>query len=687
LEPAEADTKMAERGSLFMTSTAVEVAIGPTFGSLSHPRVLSKTDFYVPEIDGLRAIAVGTVMTYHLNFTASLLPGGFVGVDIFFVISGYVVSASLGRDAGRSLLDLLQRFYSRRILRIVPALLACLLATIAASILFIPNAWLSDTNYKTALYAFFGMSNFVLLGADSYFSPRPEFNPFTHTWSLAVEEQFYLFFPLIFFVWNRFKDGTGVVGLAATGLLTGLSIVSFIFMWWMGGVNQDAAFYLLPSRFWELGIGAILFQVQCSGKSPIASATHARRALTSGAVLVLAAALFADRLAFPFPWAVPAAVGALLIIAAVSTERASPSPVARVLRSRPMIFVGKISYSLYLWHWPVYTLMRWTVGLESLSTIIMAVGLSLVFAYLSYTVLERPIRRAGWIIVQPKSLVVAGGLAAMVLSWETARVAIGKQYRLSMSVVMRDSAKWYPYVAGIVGCFPEFASETIEGTFVNVMRPGLGPDCSRRHLFVVGDSHAGAYTAMLSLLAAQDGVDVRLYQRPGCSFANLLRPTAPDCVSFVRSSANDVVRRGAPGDVVFLAALRMNRLSDDSGSFIATHAADLPAHSDADRRLAYEEAAELIDEFSKKGLRVIIEAPKPVFKAHTFRCSDWFNAGNPACRGGLTIAREELLEYRKPVMNSLAALSSVYPQLVGPVPDTLPAGPLPSSHRDWSVVF
>jgi peptidoglycan/LPS O-acetylase OafA/YrhL len=593
-----------------------------------------------------------------------------------------VVSASLGREAGRSLLDLLQRFYSRRILRIVPALLACLLATIAASILFIPNAWLSDTNYKTALYAFFGMSNFVLLGGDSYFSPRPEFNPFTHTWSLAVEEQFYLFFPLIFFVWNRFKDGTGVVGLAATGLLTGLSIVSFIFMWWMSGVNQDAAFYLLPSRFWELGIGAILFQVQCSGKSPIASATHARRALTSGAVLILVAALFADRLAFPFPWAVPAAVGALLIIAAVSTVRASPSPVARVLRSRPMAFVGKISYSLYLWHWPVYTLMRWTVGLEGLSTMITAVGLSLVFAYLSYTVLERPIRRAGWIIVQPKSLIVIGGLAAMVLSWETARVAIGKQYRFSMSVVMRDSAKWYPYGTDTAGCPLELADETTGGTSIEIMRPGRGPGCSgmpQRHLFVVGDSHAGAYGAMLRLLAAQDGVDVRLYTRSGCSFANLLRPTAPDCVSFVRTSANDVVRRGAPGDVVFLAALRMNRLGDQWGSFTATRVADLTtsAQFDADRRLAYEEAAELIDEFSKKGLRVIFEAPKPVFKAPTFRCSDWFNAGNPICRGGLTIGREELLEYRKPVMNSLAALSSVYPQLViwDPFPILCPQNP------------
>jgi peptidoglycan/LPS O-acetylase OafA/YrhL len=552
-----------------MTSTEGEVAIKSSFESISRPRALSDTGFYVPEIDGLRAIAVGTVMLYHLNFNASLTPGGFVGVDVFFVISGYVVSASLGRDAGRSLLDLLQRFYSRRILRIVPALLACLLATVAASILFIPIAWLSDTNYKTALYAFFGMSNFVLLGIDSYFSPRPEFNPFTHTWSLAVEEQFYLFFPLIFFVWSRFKDGEGVLRFGARGLLTGLSIVSFIFMWWVSGVNQEAAFYLLPSRFWELGIGAILFQVQCSGKSPVASATHARRALLLGAALVLVAALFADRLAFPFPWAVPAAVGALLIIAAVSAVQASASPVAGLLRSPPMVFIGKISYSLYLWHWPVYTLVRWTVGLESLSNMVVAVGLSLLFAYLSYTLLERPIRSGRWIRVRPKSLIIAGGLAAIVLSWETSRLAIMKQYRLSVSVVMRDSTKWYPYYwANTAGCPLEYASEAIDGTSVDIMRPRCsGPP---RHLFVVGDSHAGAYTTMFSLLAGQDGVDVRLYSRPGCSFANLLQPTAPSCASFVRASANDVGRRAAPGDVVFLAALRMNRLGDQWGSFTAT---------------------------------------------------------------------------------------------------------------------
>jgi hypothetical protein len=178
--------------------------------------------------------------------------------------------------------------------------------------------------------------------------------------------------------------------------------------------------------------------------------------------------------------------------------------------------------------------------------------------------------------VQPKSLIVAGGLAAIVLSWETARLAIMKQYRLSISVVTRDSTKWYPYYWGNpAGCPLEVASEAIDGTSIIIMRPSGCSGPPPRHLFVVGDSHAGAYIPMFSLLAGQDGVDVRLYSRSYCSFANLLQPTAPNCASFVRVSADDVVRRAAPGDVVFLAALRMNRLGDEWGPFTATHVADL----------------------------------------------------------------------------------------------------------------
>jgi peptidoglycan/LPS O-acetylase OafA/YrhL len=639
-----------------------------TARTVSQPHTLSDAGFYVPEIDGLRAIAVGTVMLYHLN--AALMPGGFIGVDVFFVISGYVVTASLGRDAGRSLLDLLQRFYARRILRIVPALMACLLVTFAFTILFIPNSWLSDTNYKTGLYAFFGMSNFALLGvADSYFAPRPEFNPFTHTWSLAVEEQFYLFFPLIFFAWSRLRNRDGIAGFIGRALLPGLTMASFVFLWWISGVNQEAAFYLLPSRFWELGVGAMLFQVQSSGRARFEPTSFTRLTLALGAALVIVAALFADRQAFPFPWAVPAVAGSLLIIAVVSTAQKLPAWIARFLSSPAMIFVGKISYPLYLWHWPVYTLMRWTVGLQGVAAMVTAIGLSFLFAYLSYTLLETPIRSGSWIRAQRKSLVVAAGLACIVLSWEAAKFAYSKQYRFAQSTVMRESTKWYPdswpFQRNATRCPVQSTTETIADVSVETMLPNCS-DLPRKRLFVVGDSHAGAYNTMFSLLAGHHGIEVRIYSRAGCSFANLANPGTPECRDFVRAAAHAVAEMSSPDDVIFLPALRLHRLGDQSGPYSEDHVIEstFSARAADQRRMAYDEAAELIGHLSKKGASMIIEAPKPVFKSQAYRCSDWFNAGNPACQGGLTMARETLLEYRKPVMSSLSKLSSAFPDLI-----------------------
>jgi peptidoglycan/LPS O-acetylase OafA/YrhL len=161
---------------------------------------------YVPSIDGLRAVAVLMVMAYHLD--RHLLPGGFVGVDIFFVISGFVVMLSIYQHRFNSIFELVSYFYARRLTRIAPALIFMLLVVSLASTSFIPSAWLSDTNSKTALYAFFGVSNLLLYDqSENYFDPRTDFNPFVHTWSLGIEEQFYLVFPLMIMllVLNRFR--------------------------------------------------------------------------------------------------------------------------------------------------------------------------------------------------------------------------------------------------------------------------------------------------------------------------------------------------------------------------------------------------------------------------------------------------------------------------------------------------
>ncbi|MBV5290890.1 MAG: acyltransferase [Curvibacter lanceolatus] len=157
---------------------------------------------YRPDIDGLRAVAVLAVLVFHLR--ASALPGGFLGVDVFFVISGYVVTGSLLGQRGLGFWRLIGEFYAKRFARILPALCAVLLASALGATLLVPQSWLSELSDKTGLYAYLGLSNWVMQSnADTYFAPRAEFNPYTHTWSLGVEEQFYLLAPLLIYAFMR----------------------------------------------------------------------------------------------------------------------------------------------------------------------------------------------------------------------------------------------------------------------------------------------------------------------------------------------------------------------------------------------------------------------------------------------------------------------------------------------------
>jgi peptidoglycan/LPS O-acetylase OafA/YrhL len=215
---------------------------------------------YLPYIDGLQAVAVVSVFLYHLN--ANLLPGGFTGVDIFFVISGLVISGSVNGLEGISFGRFLANFYSRRLFRIAPALIVCLIVTALALDLFVPFARLSLANQKAGLAAFFGFSNYVLARSDNdYFSPRVDFNPFTHTWSLAVEEQFYLLFPCLFIAWLWGRRQ------ASAALFTVALIASFVCAWWLSSTNPTQAFYFGASRFWELAAGVLLFQyMELSGR-------------------------------------------------------------------------------------------------------------------------------------------------------------------------------------------------------------------------------------------------------------------------------------------------------------------------------------------------------------------------------------------------------------------------------------
>ena len=639
---------------------------------------LTSNTAYRNDIDGLRALAVVSVMLYHLS--ATLLPGGFVGVDIFFVISGFVVSASLANVATERDGHLLRFdrfvafFYARRLARIAPALILVLLTTAFFATLFVPRAWLSEFNERTGLYAFFGLSNWVLqTNVDTYFAPRAEFNPYTHTWSLGVEEQFYLVFPFLFFLWVAAQRA--LTRRLATASLIGLGIASLAGCIWAMKHAPTAAFYGIAFRFWELATGVALFQVTANGSD---TATRRRWLATVapwlGIVVISVTFLYANAVQFPWFWALPPVVGAALLIG--GTRADVTHPVRRLFAHSALVWIGKRSYSLYLWHWPVYVLLRWTTGIDQWLTQLIAIAVTFALAAASYRWIELPIRHHSALQRRTPALRVAVFLLALVAGWGLMKALFAAQPLLGLSTVSRHATDWYvtnrmPPVAGLTPlCKVDMAYRTLAGgQVISYVPTGCPVAAAPEKLFAIGDSHATAYLPMFDRLSTETGIAVSVYTAAGCGLLDLKMPMAvgraPGCIEFARAAVADVKALAKAGDVVFLASLRQWRYADQWAAFdekevLATANSDT-AKTWAQQALA--EAPEWLYPLAASGAKILFEAPKPIFKSPTFRCADWFNAGNPICRGGIVQSRADLEVLRAPILNSMRTLAAVNPAI------------------------
>lgn len=298
---------------------------------------------YRTEIDGLRAVAVAAVVLYHAGIKA--LPGGFVGVDIFFVISGYLISGIIFNDLEQARFSL-ARFYERRIRRIQPALIAMVLVVMVGyAAIYVPIDYKSLAQSVGATATF--SSNIYFFVKSGYFDPASETKPLLHTWSLAVEEQYYLLFPLL--VALLWKYGRRRINL----VLGALTVLSFALSVWQARVAPNAAFYLPFDRFWELLIGALLAH---GAAAPVRKGWPAEGLSALGLLLIIAAlVLLSPGMVFPGETALLPCVGAALVLHAGRDSRCA----AAVLGNPLMVFIGKISYSIYLWHWPLYVAIRY----------------------------------------------------------------------------------------------------------------------------------------------------------------------------------------------------------------------------------------------------------------------------------------------------------------------------------------
>ena len=338
---------------------------------------------YRADLDGMRAIAVMAVVLYHLDPT--LVPGGFVGVDVFFVLSGYFITRHIVEALKEQTFSLV-RFFDRRIRRLLPALFFMLSATsVAAFFVLLPADF--ERYVLSVIAAVFSVSNFFFWDQSGYFAPDASYEPLLHTWSLAIEEQFYLLFPaLLMWLWNRWTHRLGAV-------IAGLTILSFIYSWFATSADPDSAFYLLPSRAWELGLGVLLALGVFAAPRNLAQRNVAAAlglALVVGSIFGLDSAR-----PFPGPWAAPPCFGTALIIWAglASTDHRAGS-IGAALAIRPMVFIGLISYSLYLWHWPVFSLAGYAFGDDKdfAFNLVLLVA-SFAGAIVSWRCVEQPLRR------------------------------------------------------------------------------------------------------------------------------------------------------------------------------------------------------------------------------------------------------------------------------------------------------
>jgi peptidoglycan/LPS O-acetylase OafA/YrhL len=424
----------------------------------------------------LRAVAVLLVIAYHL--VALKIWGGFIGVDVFFVISGYLISSVILREIGELRFSLLA-FYERRIRRIFPALIVMLFVTAIFSCIYLLPSELKDFS-KSLLATVFSLSNIYFLDNADYFAAPNGGKPLLHTWSLAVEEQFYIFFPLFLMLIRRFAPRR------FKGAIVAVSVASFAFSAYGAYAFPTATFYLPVTRMWELLLGTMLSlnmfpEIQSRLSRNIAAAIGL-------ALIVVCGFTYGPRTHFPGLAALAPCLGAALIIAAGQT---GSSVVGRLLSLRPVVFIGLISYSLYIWHWPIIVFQRMSmIQFHDASSRSVKCGVlvaSIIVATLSWRYVETPFRKGKWMLRGPAAFkfATASGVALTIAA-------------LAILALHGLPARYTPEEVQISSYMEREAPYRLGTCFISSGQPAtdfdastcLRQDPSRKNYLLIGDSHA-----------------------------------------------------------------------------------------------------------------------------------------------------------------------------------------------------
>ena len=582
---------------------------------------------YRPDIEGLRAVAVLGVVLFHANLPQ--FGGGFVGVDVFYVLSGFLITSLIVAEVEKTGRLSLAKFWGRRMRRLLPAAAVVLLATLAAGyVLLDALSFRQVTKDIITAAAYVSNWNFAAQAVDYLAADAPP-SPVLHYWSLSVEEQFYLLWPLMFAGIAVFCARRGITAFRRRQWATAVTVVGVLSLaWslWLTGKNQPYAFFSTPTRAWQLALGAAV----ALSASFWARRVMLVRTLTAlvGFVAVLGSFVLlrgADAgTAYPGVYALLPTLGTAAVVASGIGARSVPRwSVQRLLGLRPMRFIGRLSYSWYLWHWPPLVLVVAWVGHEiTVTQRVVCSVLALGLAWLTYRFIEDPIRRAKPLVTSARrSLLVGFTATAVVIAVASASTALVG----GVSIVDKPAG-------GLTLPDPTAASTYPPGTYVlgpreaQLQRPLVyntpchvkalaGPELfpceygdvtGAKTVMLIGDSHAVQWFGALNKAAKARGYKLISWTRGGCPWFELAVKNMktglkyPECAAWQRNVLAAVLKN--PPDVLVLATIEHGYRADLGKEFLEI---------DESQPLVTRAILRSLPQFVASGARVVVLRDTP----------------------------------------------------------------------------
>jgi peptidoglycan/LPS O-acetylase OafA/YrhL len=490
-----------------------------------------------PDIEGLRALAVGLVVLDHAGI--ALFSGGYVGVDVFFVLSGFLITGILFAELDRTGTISLPRFYARRARRLLPAGALVLIATVIAMYELVGGTRAERTAVDARWTALFAANvRFIRLGTDYMNSTLPP-SPLQHFWSLAVEEQFYLVWPLLMITIGILCRNRSVRRWSTVALAV-IVVVSLAFSAWQTPRNGTLAYFSPFTRAWELGLGGLLALAAPSLKR--APGVVGQVAGPVGVAMIgYAAVAFGPETVFPGLAALVPVIGACLVVAAGGIR--GGFPVDRFISQRPFLFVGRLSYSIYLWHWPLLIVGAAWAGHElNLAQNAGLIVFSVVLSWLTFTLLERPVRDSGRLKARHPSVSLVMGSAFTAAIILVASVVIALIPNMPTIDAAEAGTIILPSEAQVESAVAEWTQETewppqpkrianlamAKGCRIS-RAATVGPLCrfgdpnASRVAVVYGDSHAEMWMPALDVIARSEGWQIVQVTKPGCQVPDFRR--------------------------------------------------------------------------------------------------------------------------------------------------------------------